>query len=274
MAGKIRMIAMDMDGTLLRKDGTISPRTIEALDKARAQGVVIALCTGRFAQNGAIMARSNGLGCDYVIASNGCMLWNEREKRIIKERTMDVTAAQQAAEIVKRYSSRFNIVSGHYVVDSVGVHSTVKRFEGGLMDEYQISFGSGEADVDDIISRPIYKIFMYRFDDADELDRCAKELEEVPNVYLTCSGERNLEVMPLGVDKGTGLSDMAQMLGIDMEDVMVFGDYDNDLPMFRMAGYPVAMGNGNDNVKKIARYVTDTNENDGIAKAIEKFVLE
>lgn len=273
MKRAIHMIAMDMDGTLLRSDETISERTIEALHAARKQGVTVALCTGRFAQNGAVTAQKNGLTCDYVIASNGCMLWDEHEHRILREHTIAPASVQRAFEIIQRYPSRFNIVSGHLVTDSETVHPVVQRFSGDLMDVYQIHFAAGREALQKAIAQPVYKLFMYRFEDMDKLAQCAAELHQVPDIYLTQSGERNLEVMPVGVDKGTGVTEMAQMLEIDMEDVMVFGDFDNDIPMFEKAGFPVAMGNANEKIKRLARYVTDDHDHDGIAKAVEKFVL-
>ena len=104
-------------------------------------------------------------------------------------------------------------------------------------------------------------------------ERARAELQQVPGAYITTSGGLNLEVMPRGVDKGTGLAELAAFYGIPLENVMVFGDYDNDLPMFRRAGYPVAMGNAMEDVKRAAWQVTAPNTEDGLAQAIEKYVL-
>ena len=90
--------------------------------------------------------------------------------------------------------------------------------------------------------------------------------------YITRSAENNFEIMPEGVNKGLALQELTQVMGITMDEVMAIGDSDNDSDMLRIAGMPVVMGNGDEAVKKLAKYVTDTNDNDGVAKAIYKFI--
>jgi len=94
-------------------------------------------------------------------------------------------------------------------------------------------------------------------------------LETEPELAYTFSEEDLFEVMLKGVDKGRGLEQVAQYYGIPLEEVCAFGDFDNDIPMFERAGTSVAMGNANANLKARATFVTATNDNDGVAKAIE-----
>ena len=98
------------------------------------------------------------------------------------------------------------------------------------------------------------------------------EINQLPGIHITRSAENNFEIMPEGVNKGLALQELTQVMGITMDEVMAIGDSDNDSDMLRIAGMPVVMGNGDEAVKKLAKYVTDTNDNDGVAKAIYKFI--
>ena len=106
-----------------------------------------------------------------------------------------------------------------------------------------------------------------------EADKLLAELKLIKGIYVTSAGKNSIEIMKDGVNKCSGVKELAAMHGIDMKNVMTLGDYNNDMPMIRAAGLGVAMGNALDDVKACADYVTDTNDHDGVAKAIEKFVL-
>ena len=100
-----------------------------------------------------------------------------------------------------------------------------------------------------------------------------KELEEIPGLVLTGSLGNNIEINAQGIDKGIGMIELGHRLGIDRDEIMACGDGDNDLEMLKAVGFGVAMGNAEESVKAVADYVTDTNEEEGVAKAVEKFAL-
>ena len=112
------------------------------------------------------------------------------------------------------------------------------------------------------------------FADLDERARAWKELETLEEVEIVGSLKYNIEVNAAGVNKGSGLVELGKRLGIEREEIMAFGDGDNDEPMLREAGFGVAMANAEEKVKATADYITGSNEEDGVAKAIERFVLE
>lgn len=112
------------------------------------------------------------------------------------------------------------------------------------------------------------------FADLDERARAWKELETLEEVEIVGSLKYNIEVNAAGVNKGSGLVELGKRLGIEREEIMAFGDGDNDEPMLRKAGFGVAMANAEEKVKATADYITGSNEEDGVAKAIERFVLE
>ncbi|MBE5786523.1 MAG: HAD-IIB family hydrolase, partial [Clostridiales bacterium] len=118
---------------------------------------------------------------------------------------------------------------------------------------------------------PVFKFYIC---DNVPLAPLRQQLQSIPGIALTQSGENNIEVMPIGVDKGTGVRDMARMLGISMDQVMTLGDQENDIPMLMAAGYGVAMGNASDATKKVARYQTEDLDHGGFAKAIRRWALK
>ena len=109
------------------------------------------------------------------------------------------------------------------------------------------------------------------FADLDERARAWKELETLEEVEIVGSLKYNIEVNAAGVNKGSGLVELGKRLGIEREEIMAFGDGDNDEPMLREAGFGVAMANAEEKVKAAADYITGSNEEDGVAKAIERF---
>lgn len=117
---------------------------------------------------------------------------------------------------------------------------------------------------------PVSKVFARG--DVQVLAEALAEINQLPGIHITRSAENNFEIMPEGINKGLALQELTQVMGITMDEVMAIGDSDNDSDMLRIAGMPVVMGNGDEAVKKLAKYVTDTNDNDGVAKAIYKFI--
>ncbi|WP_224061440.1 HAD-IIB family hydrolase, partial [Staphylococcus aureus] len=108
----------------------------------------------------------------------------------------------------------------------------------------------------------------------EKIDKASKILAESPNLAISSSSRGNIEITHSDAQKGIALETIAERLGIEMKEVMSIGDNLNDLSMLEKVGYPVAMENGAEEVKKIAKYVTDTNENSGVGKAIMKLLRE
>ena len=116
----------------------------------------------------------------------------------------------------------------------------------------------------------MHKFFVCSNDRSDEV-RAA--LQDIPGIELTRSSPRNVEINPAGVNKARGIEELAAFFDIPLSQVMALGDEENDLPMIKAAGYGVAMGNGSEDVKAAARFITDTNNQGGWAKAVRKYAL-
>ena len=133
-----------------------------------------------------------------------------------------------------------------------------------------IGYVHGPEAAREIVLGPVHKFYIC---DNVPLAPLRRALREIPGIAVTRSAENNVEVMPRGVDKGSGLKEFAAYLGVPMQQVMALGDHDNDAPMLRAVGFGVAMGNGSERAKKAARFLTADCREGGFARAVERFVL-
>ncbi|EGW37111.1 Cof-type HAD-IIB family hydrolase [Desulfosporosinus sp. OT] len=265
----IRLIAMDLDDTLLRDDWTISPRVVKAIQRAQAQGVKVTIATGRMPISTRPYAKQLKLDVP-VITYHGAMVQQALSGDILFRR---VIPSAVAAEIV-RYVLEQGVYTQIYLKDRV---ITTKR-NGFSRDYAQISsVRIEEADLLIILSQEpegIEKILL--MGEEAELDQLAPLLRQRygEKVHITKSKPCFLEMTDCTVNKGVALAALAERLGIVQEDVMAIGDSFNDLEMIKYAGLGVAMGNAQSAIKEQADIVTVTNQEDGVAEAIERYVLD
>ena len=271
---EIRLIASDMDGTLFNSERDISKRNVEAILAAQKKGVIFALCTGRVAQFGALHTSVRGITCP-VIGTNGSVIWDDRQKKIVVSNPIPTDVGMRVHELLKCIGVHYYALMPECIVSSDVniVHPNATEFNGALIYEYGVVFSAGKEEMQAAVERgSVSKFYVPRLPD-EIYAKMMVELKKIEGIYLTASGRNCCEIMKEGVNKRTGVETLAAMHGISMENVMTLGDYDNDVPMLSAAGLGVAMGNAPDEVKACAKYVTDTNNNDGVAKVIEKFVL-
>lgn len=270
----IRLIASDMDGTLFNSRHEISDRNAAAILEAQKKGVLFALCTGRISQYGALHVNDKGISCP-VIGGNGGAIWDDTKKEIISQHPIEADIAMAVDDLLHHYGMLYyafladNIVSSDEKIN----HPNASWKDGAMTKAYGIPFGGGREKMRNAVeNEQPFKFFVARQPD-DVYEKVLAEVKKIKGIYVTSAGKNSIEIMKDGVNKCSGVEELAAMYGIPMEKVMTMGDYDNDIPMIRAAGLGVAMGNALDEVKACADYVTDTNDNDGVAKAIEKFVL-
>jgi len=265
---EIRLVAMDLDDTLLRDDWTISPRVVEAIQKAQAQGVKITIATGRMPISTRPYAEQLGLDIP-VITYHGAIIQQVLSGDIIYRQ---VVPSALAAEIV-RYVSDQGVYVQIYLKDRV---ITTKRNERSREYAQISSVRIEEEDLLGVLSREpegVEKILLMG-EEAD-LDQLAPILSQRygEKVHITKSKPCFLEMTERSVNKGVALAALAERLGIAQSDVMAIGDSFNDLEMIKYAGLGVAMGNARAEIKEQADIVTVSNEEDGVAEALERYVL-
>jgi len=259
---------MDLDDTLLRDDWTISPRVVKAIQKAKAQGVLMTIATGRMPISSRPYAEQLGLDVP-MITYHGAMIQQVLSGEILFRR---VIPSSLAAEIVRNVSER-GVYAQVYLKDRV-----IAQDLNEWSQEYEriASVRIEQEDLSTLLSQEpegVEKILlMAKESDLDQLAPLLRQLYG-EKVHLTKSKPCFLEMTDYSVNKGVALAALAERFGIAQEDVMAIGDSFNDLEMIKYAGVGVAMGNARSEIREHADIVTATNEEDGVAEAIERYVL-
>jgi len=267
---KYKMIVLDLDDTLLRDDQTISPRTRQALMDAQDTGVKVVLASGRPTYGMRKIAEELRLK-DYgsfILSFNGAKIIDCKTEKEHFSSTLSPDRVRSLYEL----SQRENVLIHTYMGDQI-ITETANKFteiEGeltGMKIEVVDSFKEA-------VNEPVVKALMLAEPDRLKVveEKLQKELKGELSVMR--SKPYFLEFTEAGVTKGTSLNHLIQTLGIQREEVIALGDSYNDQTMIEFAGLGVAMGNAPEDIKKCADYVTDTNMNDGVAKVVEKFVLQ
>lgn len=270
----IKLIAIDMDGTLLNEKKHIEKAQKEAIHEAIEAGIKIVLCTGRPLYG--ILPFYKELGLQeldqegYVILNNGCSVHKTKDWELIECGEITPDDMEHLYKFSEKYDINFTLVDEmHYF--NIGRKPTKE-----LIMDAQFVF----SDITDITLEEAksekYKIVKVMFlGDPEEMKKFQTEYEDtIKERYEGVLSQSYVyEVLPKGYNKGTGLKNLAEKLGIKQEEVMAIGDGNNDVEMLEYANYGVAMGNASELAKNAAKYTTDTNENDGVAKAIRKYAL-
>ncbi len=268
----IKLIAIDIDGTLLNDDRKITPAVYQALKAAEAQGVRIVLCTGRPLTGVQDLLTELDLFTDndFVITYNGSLVQKTKDQAIISEfglshedyAFVEMTARQLGVHLhVETQDTMFTAnrdISPYTVYEAFLVNMPLK-------------YRTPEEMTPDL---NIIKMMM--------IDEPALLDSVIPQLPATLTEQYNvvksapffLEVLNKKAHKGAAVKKLAEHLGIDQSEVMAIGDNENDLTMVEYAGIGVAMANATENVRNMADVITASNEEDGVAKVINEYILQ
>lgn len=245
MTAKYRLLALDMDGTLLNDDQVITPKTVKWIQKAVDAGVHVCLSTGRATHSAMPYAEQLGLKTPMIMV-NGSEVWREPNE-LYRRSLMDPALVQKMYELAQEYDIWF----WAYSLDRVYNRN---NWDGNIMGREWLKFGYSTPD--------------------DEIrHKLLLQLQEMGGLEITNSSPQNLEINPLGVNKAAGIREVCKLLGLKMEQVVAVGDSLNDLAAIQQAGLGVAMGNAQETVKQEADVVVASNNEDGIAEVIQKYIL-
>ena len=269
------MIGLDLDGTLLSDKKELLPYTREVLRRAIERGIVVLAATGR-PWTGIPQELREFPGIRYALTANGARIIDQQENRIIEEKLLSPEQALKALEICGRYDTLQEVYFDGQGYAPAGKMALVERYHRNpSMCEYMRKTRIPVEDISQLVrkeNRGLDKV-QALFADMDERKLAWNELEAEGGMELVGSLRYNIEINAAGVNKGKGLVNLGRMLGIRREEIMACGDGDNDIVMLKEAGFGVAMANGEEKVKEAADYITLSNEEDGVADVIEKFVL-
>lgn len=271
----IKLICIDMDGTLLMDQHNISTEDKEAIKYAVNKGIHVAITTGRVYNCAKLYSDLIGLTTP-IIASNGAFIGDSNGDEIYNN-PLNIEDAKQFLEIAKKYNlfsyltANFGIVS----LEELPETNIYKVLNKTLRKEEQIKLEvlNNIYDIYKLYDGQILKGVCLEKNDTNKLLIAKKELQEkCPNLEIVSSWHDNFEIMKKGSSKGEAVEYLTKYLNLDKNEVMCIGDSENDLSMIKFAGIGVAMGNAIDKVKEAASFITDSNTNSGVAKAIKKFI--
>ncbi|EOR28250.1 HAD family hydrolase [Clostridium sartagoforme AAU1] len=279
MNQKIKLICIDMDGTLLNSNHEISERNKETLRQAKKLGVNIAITTGRLFGSARYYSNLIGIENTPVIASNGAYIKTNYEDIPILENSIPKEIAIEIYKIIKKHNLKINFNSWDTLMreDEVPDDHAYTIMNKQLPEDKKVKFiiNSDFISAIESFDGKILKGIVIERENLDNLWAAKDELKEIfgDKLHVVSSGTDNIEIMIGTTSKGNAVAHLADILNVNAEEVMCIGDSENDISMLKFAGIGVAMGNGLQMVKDIADYITDTNDNDGVAKAVEKFIL-
>lgn len=285
----MKLIASDLDGTLLQEDGTISEANQKAIQTAIDKGIEFIVATGRSYDAASIPLKKAGINCP-VISLNGAVSYT-KDKQIIRSIPLDKGVAKQITDVCDQegmYIELFTnkgIFSGSReyfleVMVDIMTSANPNISEADVREQAEsrfqfepVEFIDNYHEVLDSTEIKVYKILVFATE-PQQLSNASEKLRNEEGVVITSSGEINLEFNHPEAQKGLAVEQYVQQKQWTMEDVMSIGDNWNDASMLQMAGRGVAMGNAADEIKALCSYTTTTNREDGVAVAIDEMIKE
>lgn len=271
----VRLIAMDMDGTLLNDDGQIPEENIRAMREAVEAGICLAIVSGRLPEDISYFMSDAGFMDCFVLGMNGGYCLNKPHGEAIFTQYMADGDVEKCITVLEAERVTYSVFGRSHVaisrpfstgqeLENWGTHLTRK---GNLLYTY------GMEGIMQQRAIGTNKIVYIDREDPARLHRIRDAITKIPGVEVTSSWINNIEIMPKGVHKGTALAMLSHRLHIEQAQVMAIGDNENDIPMLTWAGFGVAMGNASEGARAVAEFETDDNENAGVAKVIRRFAL-
>lgn len=275
----IRVVVSDMDGSFLDRQGCVSPANAEAVRRLQAAGIRFIVCTGRSYGEAIAPLKQAGIGCD-MIAMNGAAVYGANGE-LMEEHLLSMDQVRAVFQAVKDWQDELIIHmvtdQGEFIVaeEAVFRHFFLTRIfpgenrsreeEDGLLSVYH------RIGPEEFFQKQLkcYKVVTLS-EDVALIGRIKEPLKQIPDVCVAASFPTNWEITHRNASKGEGLSEYMRYLGVSLEQVMAFGDGDNDQTMIALPlGWAVAMGNASSGLKEAADVITRSNEEDGFAAAAE-----
>ena len=265
----IRLVAVDVDGTLVTADQRVLPRVQAAAQRALEHGIQLVLCTGR--APGECWYILDALPqIRYAVTQTGAIAQDLKTGETLYHCPLSPDDARLIYSHVRRYDRLVNFFSGGIVYNS---KEQMARFERYYPADFRWLFERSHEFVDDLDAmvagwgKPVEKLYV-PFSSQEECERAMADLTKLP-YFVTGAGYVDLEVMNPNTSKGIALAALCKKRGIPREQVMAIGDSGNDAAMLDFAGVGVAMGNGEEALKQKADLIAPTNEEGGVADMLE-----
>jgi len=272
----IKLIALDIDGTTLMSDGSLSQRNKQALVRATESGIHVVIATGRCFD--ALPDQLTELkGIRYALTSNGAQTRDLHTGTTLEGNYLTDVAVAESAQLLRAHSGFMVEIftDGKAYMDKAHYDGVCSGEIAWRSRNYVRDTRSPVADVLDFMlshQHTIENINIF-FEHLSDKENLKPHLDLLNNVTITSSFDNNWEIGGATTSKGAALQSLAKRLYINKEEILACGDSPNDEAMLRAAGVPVAVGNAKESVRRLATYIVAENDMDGVAEAIEKFAL-
>ncbi|TKW62426.1 MAG: cytidine deaminase [Gemella sp.] len=286
----IKLIASDMDGTLLNHNHKIPKENVELINYAKNQGIEFIVATGRAYYEALPALNEENINCD-VISFNGGIVY-DKNGNIISITPMLPKDLYYTIEILKSFDISYQLYTKNTIytksietdinayidlIRSNGYDPDVEHLRAEAQQKLDVGYITEVENIELYLNEkenPPIKIIAIS-NDISKLENAAKLLLENKSISVTSSGANNIEIMHKNATKGEALKEIAKIYGINLENAVAIGDNLNDQAMLDIVGYSVAMKNGNTILKEQAKYVTEkTNSEGGVADTIFKLIEE
>lgn len=285
----IKLIATDMDGTLLNAAHEISEENIQAIEYAQSQGITVVIATGRAFYEANTPVAQTDLKVPYICL-NGAEVRDE-SFNISSTSNLNRELIDRITDILNRDNIYYQIYTniGIYtenpqrdldiyidIAERAGQKADVDKIKAGIqkrIDNGTLKVVDNYDKIKDTPGEIVMKILAFD-SDLDKIDRVSEELAQSGSLAVSSSSRGNIEITHADAQKGIALQTIADRLQVDMSEVMAIGDNLNDISMLERAGYSVAMANATSEVKATAKFETESNEDSGVGKAIMKLLKE
>jgi len=271
----IKLIALDLDGTTLNDDKHISAANKAALEEAVEKGVNVVIATGR-----AFCALPEDVfkvkGIQYVLTSNGAAITDLRTGKTIYENCIAPAAVEEAVNVFRQHDFMVEAFTGGGAFIDRKIYDGMKESQYGYRHiEYVLETRKPVDNIYEFIlqNKEHIENLNVVFEYQEDRSMMRKIMGAISDSTLTSAFDNNLELGGATTSKAGALLELGRLLGVTADEMMAVGDSPNDMAMMEIAGMPVAVGNAKPEVKAIAKYISATNKEDGVAEAVRKFVL-
>ncbi|PKG23277.1 Cof-type HAD-IIB family hydrolase [Niallia nealsonii] len=280
-------MTFDLDGTLLNHESKLSKENVESLKEAQKRGIEIIVATGRNYPDVVEIFKETGIKT-WIIAANGATI-HTPDGELMHDVPMEKKKALDLLKWLEENDYYYEVFSKNYLYTPQTARELItiemdrlctanpdidraelEHYANTQFKQTNFSFINSYKDLEDE-SIPVYNILAFSFD-LQKLAKGWETFKEDTSVTLVTSGKYNFEFEHLLASKGHALTKLADHLGISLQETLAMGDSMNDLSMLSLVGYPVAMGNAREDVKAVCLEVTDTNDQNGVAKTINKML--
>jgi len=270
----IKWCICDMDGTLLNSKGLISVKNQEALKKLQDKGVEIIIASGRTD----LMMKQyiNQLNISgHIICCNGAIIKNIKRNEIVYSKMMDKETTNYVVEFFFKNNLNFLVYTEQVVFSNKGNPRAryFERLNKTLPVDFRTPISYFDLNSMNIIANnDIIKILLVESDEKVS-DFVSNHLKKFSDISVVSSAKGLLDIWASNISKGSAVKVLAEKLEVNLEHVIAFGDNYNDVELFEAVGIPIAMGNSVEEIKSLAKHTTLTNDEDGIAYAIDNFII-